>query len=188
MIMRDILYVVCLLATFLSCGNSNQSTCANQVDTVNINTQLLLVVKEYIKENPGYKAYSLLGDVILQSQYEYLSDEYFIFVIAPAVDVFAEKEHYGKKRMFPYNYFLLDNKIVYIASSCDALVNQKKVKNLFNSSIIGDKEKRNSTWVISVSPYGNVRVLTKNSDEMCGVRKVENSIKFDAPKIEREHY
>lgn len=178
---KNILFTIFLLSILCGCNLSNKTTGVNKIDTIDINPQLKKVVSEYIKATPGYKNYIVLDGFILHDEYKRISEEYYIYTIQPALDVYVPHEHYGKERLLPYNYFELDNKIVYISSSCDALVTQKKKKEFYDKNIIIDKEIGHTPWVIAISEYGNVKVLSKNADDMCGVPKVLNSIKYEAP-------
>lgn len=87
-------------------------------------------------------------------------------------------EYYGKKRLFPSSYMVVDGRMVFVNSSNDKLARQDLCRNFYMKHLEikwNAKDFLDRFWFIKIGNDGFASVLSKDVGKDAGIERVENS-------------
>lgn len=174
------LFVVLLLllcqCTSNGSGNDNElKNVMTRIDTANVVPTLKAIIKEYVATYPEYKCLTLESNVVLRKSLGIDSEN--VYSLGPAT-MMRYGEYYGKKRLFPSSYMVVDGRMVFVNSSNDKLARQDLCRNFYKKHL---EIKENATdfldrfWLIKIENNGFALVLSKDVGKDAGIERVENS-------------
>ena len=148
------------------------------IDTSHISSKMKSIIRSYISEYPQYDNLVLMHDnFVVKSKHKDLdTDE--LYILGPT---FTSESY--EERIYPASYFTINDKIVFINSSNDRLMNQELCKNVYMKHLEKDMSCLDGGrfWLLKIDRTGSVSLLTKNPDEYLGVDEVDEPATFTAP-------
>lgn len=176
-------YMLFVVLSFLLCqctsngsGNDNElKNVMTRIDTANVVPTLKAIIKEYVATYPEYKCLALESNVVLRKSLGIDSEN--VYSLGPAT-MMRYGEYYGKKRLFPSSYMVVDGRMVFVNSSNDKLARQDLCRNFYMKHL---EIKENATdfldrfWLIKIGNDGFASVLSKDVGKDAGIERVENS-------------
>ena len=176
-------YMLFVVLSFLLCqctsngsGNDNElKNVMTRIDTANVVPTLKAIIKEYVATYPEYKCLSLESNVVLRKNPGIDAEN--IYSLGPAT-MMRYGEYYGKKRLFPSSYMVVDGRMVFVNSSNDKFARQDLCRNFYMKHL---EIKENATdfldkfWLIKIGNDGFASVLSKDVGKDAGIERVENS-------------
>ena len=176
-------YMLFVVLSFLLCqctsngsGNDNElKNVMTRIDTANVVPTLKAIIKEYVATYPEYKCLALESNVVLRKSLGIDSEN--VYSLGPAT-MMRYGEYYGKKRLFPSSYMVVDGRMVFVNSSNDKLARQDLCRNFYMKHL---EIKENATdfldrfWLIKIGNDGFASVLSKDAGKDVGIEKVKNS-------------
>ena len=157
-------------------GNENDScNVMTRIDTANVVPTLKAIIKEYVATYPEYKCLAIERNVVLRKNPGIDAEN--IYLLGPAT-MMRYGEYYGKKRLFPSSYMVVDGRMVFVNSSNDKLARQDLCRNFYMKHL---EIKENATdfldrfLLIRIGNDGVAAVLSKDVGKDAGIERVENS-------------
>ena len=170
-----------------------------RIDTITIKKSVLKQIHSYIAKHPEADSYILksmqwykdksIEDNIEGTGIRKVYNE--IYEIACANTFSFDKGEFTISRNYPGQYFEMDNKIVFVCSDCDALHNQKLLKEEYLRLVTKDV---NSSLEYFVVHDLEDKTISLSKDEVYGSEyikqinnmiKVVSKIKFKAPIVQQ---
>ena len=184
-------YMLFVVLSFLLCqctstgsGNDNElKNVMTQIDTANVVPTLKAIIKEYVATYPEYKCLAIESNVVLRENPGIDAEN--IYSLGPAT-MMRYGEYYGKKRLFPSSYMVVDGRMVFVNSSNDKFARQDLCRNFYMKHL---EIKENATdfldrfWLIRIGNDGFASVLSKDVGKDAGIERVENSSYDELMKI-----
>lgn len=175
-----------LLCQCISSNGGNENDSCNvmtRIDTANVVPTLKAIIKEYVATYPEYKCLAIESNVVLRENPGIDAEN--IYSLGPAT-MMRYGEYYGKKRLFPSSYMVVDGRMVFVNSSNDKFARQDLCRNFYMKHL---EIKENATdfldrfWLIRIGNDGFASVLSKDVGKDAGIERVENSSYDELMKI-----
>lgn len=175
--MKRIIGLIIIILGFIQCTNSQKNernTQMIEIDTLDLNKQLLHLVKNYIDEYPQYNNYIIYTNFSGKDEIDRLRMSENLFVIVPAnMSIYSGKWFITNHS--PSHYFEFIGKKIFLRTEIDVLYKsgfcQKEYKQF------ADKDtKSHNGWLFSISGTGTLDLISKDAEDFMKIPEVIEDI------------
>lgn len=172
------IFIFIAATLFILCCDFEKSEGDNpfmEIDTINLNEQLLDLVDKYIIENPQYENYLIATNFSGRDEINDMKDSYDLYIITPANSNIFDGE-WWRKLHSPSSYFVYNGRTIYIRTEIDALYKSGFRKKEYIEKV-GCDSISYIGWIFSIDGYGGVKLLSKDAEEFIRIPIVIENVK-----------
>lgn len=175
--MKKVLIVIATTIFIQCCDfkNSKENNPFMEIDTIDLNKQLLDLIDEYISEKPQYENYLIATNFSGKDEINDMRDSYDLYIITPANSDIFDGE-WQRKYHCPSSYFIFKGRKIFIRTEIDALYKSGFRKKEYMKMVECDSISYIG-WLFSIDGHGGVKLLSKDAEEFIRIPLVIENVK-----------